>query len=152
NGMNGYYPIGTLLEDSNGNLFGTTSLGGSGSAGTVFEVAAGSGTITTLAYFNGTNGANPNAGLVEDSSGNLFGTATAGGTSNVGRVFELAVGSGTITPLASFRYSDGANPYGGLVQDRSGNLFGTTHQGGPTTANAGPVFELGAFNRPDSPA
>src|SRR5271165_5442956 len=56
-----------------GNLFGTTQSGGANGDGTVFELAAGSGTITTLASFNGTNGANPETGLVRDPRGNLFG-------------------------------------------------------------------------------
>ena len=99
---NGANPFGGLVEDSSGNLFGTTALGGTSNDGTVFEVAAGSGTITTLASFNGTNGGSPYAGLVEDSSGNLFGTTTLGGANNDGTVFEIAAGSGTITTLASF--------------------------------------------------
>ena len=78
----------------------------------MFEVAAGSGTITTLASFNGTNGANPYGGLVEDSSGNLFGTTDYGGASGDGTVFEVAAGSGTITTLASFNGTNGAYPYG----------------------------------------
>ena len=67
-------PLAGLVEDSSGNLFGTTDDGGASGDGTVFELQPGSGTITTLASFNGTNGANPEAGLIEDSSGNLFGT------------------------------------------------------------------------------
>ena len=94
--------------------------------GTVFELAKGSGTITTLASFNGTDGANPYGGLIMDSSGNLYGTAADGGASGDGTVFELAKGSGTITTLASFNGTNGANPYGGLIMDSSGNLYGTT--------------------------
>ena len=168
--------------------------------GTVFELAQGSGTITTLASFNGTNGANPDAGLVVDSSGNLFGTtssgasswrrhgvragprqrhdhhagfvqrhqrctsaeaglvmdssgnlygtAIGGGTSSDGTVFELAQGSGTITTLASFNGTDGAQPAAALIMDGSGNLYGTTETGG--AANDGTVFEL-ADGRARSP-
>ena len=76
-------------------------------AGTVFELAQGSGTITTLASFNGTNGSAPYAGLVMDGSGNLYGTTYRGGISGDGTVFELAQGSGTITTLASFKQTDG---------------------------------------------
>jgi uncharacterized repeat protein (TIGR03803 family) len=60
--------------DSSGNLYGTTAEGGASNDGTVFELASGSGTITTLASFNGTNGATSLAGLIMDSSGNLYGT------------------------------------------------------------------------------
>src|SRR5208337_1073544 len=101
-----------LVEDSSGNLFGTTAYGGpsyyiDGGTGTVFEVAAGSGSITTLASFDGTNGAGPNGGLVEDSSGNLFGTTAyggpmySGGGSGAGTVFEVAAGSGSISTIAA---------------------------------------------------
>ena len=74
-----------MIEDCSGNLFGTTSQGGTSGDGTVFEVAKGSGTITTLASFNGTNGANPYGGLIEDTSGNLFGTTSGGGSSGAAR-------------------------------------------------------------------
>ena len=67
-----------VIMDSSGNLYGTTLGGGTGGYGTVFEVAKGSGTITTLASFNGTNGADPFGGLIMDSSGNLYGTAADG--------------------------------------------------------------------------
>jgi len=149
NGSNGDGPEGALVEDSSGNLFGTTYSGGASGNGTVFEVAAGSGSITTLASFNGSNGAYTSAGLVEDSSGNLFGATTWGGIgfngnyeSGNGTVFEVAAGSGSITTLATFNGSNGANPYGGLVEDSGGNLFGTTYFGG--AAGDGTVFEVAA--------
>ena len=139
-GDNGANPEGNLVLDSNGNLFGTTSIGGSFGDGTVFEVAFDSGTITTLASFNGDNGSYPNAGLVLDSSGNLFGTAFEGGPFGDGTVFEIGFDSGTITTLASFNSANGALPQGGLIEDSSGNLFGTTLQGGPS--GDGTVFEV----------
>jgi len=141
NGPNGQQPVGGLVEDSSGNLFGTTYIGGASSAGTVFEVVAGSGSITTLASFNGANGAVPDGGVVEDRSGNLFGTTLGGGgPSNDGTVFELAAGSGSITTLASFNGANGGGPAAGLVEDRSGNLFGTTELGG--ASGDGTVFEV----------
>ena len=76
----------------------------------MFEVAQGSGTITTLASFNGTNGADPEAGLVEDASGNLFGTTYVAARASDGTVFEVVKGSGTITTLASFNGTNGAIP------------------------------------------
>ena len=143
NGTNGVAPQGGLVEDSSGNLFGTTIAGGLAGGGTVFEVAAGSGVITTLASFNGTNGVAPQGGLVEDSSGNLFGTTMAGGPAGGGTVFEVAAGSGVITTLAFFNGINGAFPQGGLVEDSSGNLFGTTMAGGPA-GGGGTVFEVAA--------
>jgi uncharacterized repeat protein (TIGR03803 family) len=78
------------MRDPQGNLFGTTVGGGAFGVGTVFELSPGSGTLTTLASFNGANGANPYAGLVRDPQGNLFGTTALGGTNNLGTVSEPA--------------------------------------------------------------
>src|SRR6202035_146028 len=102
--------------------------------GTVFEVQQGSGSITTLGAFNGSSGAYALAGLALDTSGNLFGTTYHGRSgydtrhnqSGNGTVFEVQSGSGTITTLATFNSTNGANPYASLVEDSSGNVFGTT--------------------------
>ena len=139
-GPNGEYPHAGLIMDSSGDLYGTTEGAGTGDNGTVFELAKGSGAITTLALFNGTNGANPYGGLIMDSSGNMYGTASDGGASKDGTVFEVAKGSGTITALASFNGTNGANPHGGLILDSSGNLYGTTEFGGASMD--GTVFEV----------
>src|SRR5262249_12000378 len=98
----GTKPAGALVADNFGNLFGVTEFGGAAGYGTVFEVQASNGNITTLASFNSTDGAYPEGRLVRDSNGNLFGTTFAGGTTNRGTVFEVQAGSGTITTLASF--------------------------------------------------
>jgi uncharacterized repeat protein (TIGR03803 family) len=131
---NGVEAVGGLVMDNSGNLYGT-AVNGPVPGGTVFELAKGSGKITTLVSIPGTEGSLV-GGLVVDSSGNLYGTganeATSGGT-----VFELAKGSGTITTLATF---SGSTPTGGLVVDSSGNLYGTTGKGG--SSNAGTVFEV----------
>ncbi len=142
NGSNGAYPYTGLIEDSQGNLFGTTAFGGVNNDGTVFEVAAGTNTITDLAAFNGSNGSVPYAGLVEDVAGDFFGTAASGGTYYSGTVFEVLAGTNTITDLASFNVNDGNVPWGGLVEDSAGNLFGTANQGG--ASRAGTVFEVAA--------
>jgi uncharacterized repeat protein (TIGR03803 family) len=102
NSTNGASPVAGVTFDANGNLFGTAQLGGANSQGTVWELAKGSSTITPLASFNGTNGASPRGGVTFDANGNLFSTAIFGGASNNGTVWELAKGSSTITPLASF--------------------------------------------------
>jgi uncharacterized repeat protein (TIGR03803 family) len=146
NGTNGAYPHAGLITDGSGNLYGTAFNGGAG-RGTVFELAKGSGTITPLASFKSTDGKNPDGALIMDSRGNLYGTTVAGGASSVGTVFELAKGSGTITTLASFNGTNGANPYAGLIMDKSGNLYGTSPLGGPawnghTNFGYGTVFEL----------
>jgi uncharacterized repeat protein (TIGR03803 family) len=147
NGTNGAYPnlgnydvSANLVMDSSGNLYGTTTRGGAYGDGTVFEVVHGSGTITALASFNGSNGANPDGGLLMDGSGNLYGTTTAGGAANGGTVFELPAGSATITTLTSFTGSNGKDPVAGLIMDGSGNLYGTTKTGG--AYGDGTLFEL----------
>jgi uncharacterized repeat protein (TIGR03803 family) len=143
NGTDGQASGGTLIVDSSGNLYGTASSGGAANDGTVFELAKGSATITTLASFDGTNGADPQD-LIVDQSGNLYGTCSLGGASNLGTVFELAHGSGTITALASFNGTTGQDPQVPLVIDKSGNLYGTTYQGGAYNApyGDGTVFEV----------
>ena len=144
NSNNGAHPYAGLLTDANGNLFGTTSSGGSG-YGTVFELAMTangySATPTTLVNFNNSNGASPYAALIADANGNLFGTTAAGGL-GFGTVFNLAKTAtgyaATPTTLASFHYGDGAGPLAELIADANGNLFGTTYGG----FAAGTVFEL----------
>ncbi len=104
--------------------------------------------LSTLGIFTGANGQSPRAGLIMDGSGNLYGTTEVGGANGDGTVFEIAKGSGTITTLASFNGTNGAEPLAGLIMDSSGNLYGTTDQGGPTwnpsagVHGDGTVFEL----------
>ena len=136
------------MMDSSGNLFGTTENGGAFvDYGTVFELAHGSGTITALASFNGSDGENPEAALIMDSSGNVYGTTyTEAPASTDGTVFELAKGSGTITTLASFNGTDGARPggrpdHGQQRQSVRHNAFGGTGFNGFQTGD-GTVFEL----------
>ena len=91
----------SLVVDAAGNLFGTTSNGGAFADGTVFEIANGSGVMTTLLSFNGTNGATPLSGLTADAAGNLFGTTYGGGASSLGTVFEVT-NSGYVAPIPCF--------------------------------------------------
>jgi uncharacterized repeat protein (TIGR03803 family) len=136
---NGMTPVSTLIADSSGNLYGTTELGGSSGAGTVFEVAAGTNALTTLATFTGSNGTAPYAGLVADGAGNLYGTTERGGANGDGTVFQITAGTNTLNTLASFSSTTGQNPYAQLTIDSAGNLFGTTKTG---TGNYGSVFEV----------
>ena len=134
NGPDGQLPLGALAIDANGNVFGTTAGGGANNDGTVFEVAHGATTITTVVSFNGSNGSGPEDGVVINASGNLYGTTEFGGANGYGKVFELAHGSSTITQLASFtQVINGDNHASGVVLDGSGNLFGLSSYG---------VFEL----------
>jgi uncharacterized repeat protein (TIGR03803 family) len=147
NGANGSDPRGGLIADAAGNLFGTTFSGGAYNDGTVYELVNNGGayTMVTLVSFNGIDGANPGAGLIEDAAGNLFGTTEAGGADNDGTVFEIAKANGiyasTPATLVTFNGANGASPQSGLTLDSHGNLFGTTFAGGAN--NDGTVFELG---------
>src|SRR2546426_1000700 len=126
----GYSPYAGLVQDSAGNLYGTTPYGGASGYGTVYKLAP-SGAFTVLHSFNGSDGSNPYAGLVQDSAGNLYGTTPYGGAFGYGTVYKLEP-SGDFTVLHSFGHyvSDGAEPFAGLVQDSAGNLYGTTPYGG----------------------
>ncbi|HEY2589234.1 MAG TPA: choice-of-anchor tandem repeat GloVer-containing protein, partial [Tepidisphaeraceae bacterium] len=140
--VGGGNPMGALVIDAAGNLYGTTDAGGALGKGTVFKIAAGSNTPTTLATFNGTNGANPSAGLAADAGGNLYGTTSFGGPTNDGTVFEITAGTHAFTTLANFNFANGSRPLAGVYVDASGNLFGTTNGGGDNYH--GTVFELDA--------
>src|SRR6202050_3392881 len=93
NGANGIDPVGSLIADANGDLFGTTAGGGANNAGTVFEIAkTATGyarTATIMVSFNGANGIDPVGSLIADANGDLFGT-TAGGANNAGTAVEIA--------------------------------------------------------------
>jgi uncharacterized repeat protein (TIGR03803 family) len=144
-GTNGASPFGSLVFDGSGNLVGTTSAGGADGDGTIFQVAIGTGTVTTLATFDGSNGAEPVAGLVRDTNGNYFGTTFHGGNSDDGTIFELPANSSTITSLVSFNVTNGQNPLAEPTLDSHGNLFGTTEYGPNSSASSGgTMFELAA--------
>ena len=117
--------------------------------GTVFQLDT-SGTLTVLHSFtNRRDGNHPDAGLIADAAGNLYGTTLSGGDGGYGTVFQLDP-SGTLTVLYSFTGgSDGRSPVGGLIADAAGNLYGTTYGGGAGTGcigggACGTVFELTA--------
>jgi uncharacterized repeat protein (TIGR03803 family) len=118
------YPIGRLLQASDGNFYGA----GSGTAGGIFKVTP-QGELTTLVSFLGANGwcgTNPNGGLVQANDGNIYGTAYEGGTNNYGAVFRITL-DGFLTPVFSFDGGNGSYPQAGLVQGSDGNLYGTTY-------------------------
>jgi uncharacterized repeat protein (TIGR03803 family) len=145
NGADGYAPIGGLIVDADGNLFGTTAGGGPSEDGTVFEIVN-NGTSTAPSYASTpiTLASMPASGLMVDADGNLFGTTEAGGAYGYGTVFEIAKTAGgyasTPTTLASFNGANGSIPAGDLIADANGNLFGTTSEGG--AYNDGTVFEI----------
>src|SRR5688572_4047888 len=86
-------------------------------------------TLTTLAYFNGANGAAPYAGLLRGIDESLYGTTSQGGAYGFGTVFKIT-SNGSLTTLLSFDKTNGSEPYATLVQTSDGNLYGTTLEGG----------------------
>jgi len=154
-GTNGNFPAyGSLLFGLDGNFYGTTYEGGvgknchyRGGCGTVFQVTP-RGKINTLYNFcsqsNCADGANPVAGLVQTADGTLYGTAFGGGTSGSGTVFKITP-RGTLTTLYTFCVQGspcrhGADPLGGLMQAKDGNLYGTTQSGG--RYSSGTLFRI----------
>jgi uncharacterized repeat protein (TIGR03803 family) len=136
-------PVAGLVQGSDGNFYGTTELGGSGTFGTVFKVTL-SGALTTLYNFsNYAHGWYPYAGLVQGSDGNFYGTTFAGGEHTYGTIVKITP-SGQLTTLYSFCAQpgciDGSGPWAGLVQGSDGNFYGTTYNGG--AGSVGVVFKL----------
>jgi uncharacterized repeat protein (TIGR03803 family) len=144
-----------VIFDSTGNLYAVSSNGGAYGYGSVFELtptSSGPWTLTTLYSFQGTtDGAYPEAALLLDATGNLFGTTTWGGSLGCsahgsigcGTVFKLtsnAAGGWTETVIHSFTGLEGAFPNSPLIQDSFGNLYGETYYGG--SADAGVIFEI----------
>jgi uncharacterized repeat protein (TIGR03803 family) len=142
----GSTPLAAVVADAAGNLYGTTNAGGASNLGTVFELSpSGSGYVETILHsFSGQpDGRNPQGALIADASGTLYGTTSAGGSSNNGTAFALVPGASGYTEhvIYSFKgYNDGQGPVGRLLEDASGNLFGSTDAGGPS--GAGTVFRL----------
>jgi uncharacterized repeat protein (TIGR03803 family) len=134
-GPDGANPIwGSLIKDSAGNLYGLAPGGGDPSCtsgcGAVFKVDATGQQTTLYTFTGGADGSGPIGTLLRDAAGNLCGTTANGGTGNSGTVFRLSK-TGKKTVLYSFQGgTDGAEPFGGLIRDAKGNLYGTTIFGG----------------------
>jgi len=142
-------PLATLIQASDGNLYGTTDTGGANYYGTVFKISL-SGTLTTLYNFCSqsycADGGYPHAGLIQATDGNFYGEALTGGANRYyGTVFKITP-SGTLTTLYSFSGPDGAEPDGGLIQASDGSFYGTTAAGGTKTClfgySCGTVFKI----------
>jgi uncharacterized repeat protein (TIGR03803 family) len=155
NGADGGSPLGGVVRDAAGNLYGTTDFGGAACcAGVVFKVDM-SGNETVLHSFQcGPNGCatcplgcQPHAGLILDPEGNLYGTTFFGGPVDGGIVFKVdPLGNETLLYAFEGGYEvqggDGGNPYAGVIRDAAGNLYGTTSGGG--ASNQGTVYKLDA--------
>src|ERR1043166_3024634 len=157
-GSDGSSPMGSLVEGSDGDFYGTTAFGGTASStnGTVFKISA-AGLFTSLASFpsNGRTGRGPMGSLVQGTDGNFYGTASTGGTTENGTVFKITP-TGTLSALVSFSGPNGSVPVAGLLQGGDVNFYGTTEFGG--VLDNGTVFKvppggvvstLYSFNGPD---
>ena len=131
---NGANPSSALTLGSDGNFYGTTEQGGITNStypsgyGTVFKVTT-NGALTTLAFFNGTNGRQPEAALTLGYDGRFYGTTAYGGSSGAGTIFKVTT-NGTLTTLISFNITNGQNPVAALTMGPDGNFYGTTGLGG----------------------
>jgi uncharacterized repeat protein (TIGR03803 family) len=147
-GTDGNGPYSGLVFDAAGNLYGTTRNGGAANAGVVYKLDRTGHETVLYSFTGGQDGADPYAGVILDSAGNLYGTTIAGGQGNCnfpgfagcGTVYKLDT-MGNVTVLYSFTgFGDGGNPSSGVIMDGSGNLYGAAAAGG--TRGGGVVFEL----------
>jgi len=143
-------PWATMVQGSDGNFYGTTQNGGNPACslgcGTIFKITP-KGKVTAF-NFDGTNGSEPIAGLVQAANGEFYGVTTSGGTFGLGTVFKFTPHHG-ITTLYSFSADFGYGALGGLVLAADGNFYGTTSSGGPPTgactpAGCGTIFKITA--------
>jgi uncharacterized repeat protein (TIGR03803 family) len=154
-GADGGNPYDGLIQDAAGNLYGTTSSGGTHiEGGTVFKVDVAGNETILYNFTDGSDGGGPFAGLLQDAEGNLYGTTEFGGDlscsvlgiAGCGTVFKLDT-RGREAVLYRFKAgADGVAPIAGLAMDREGVIYGTTSEGGNPKCNAGigcgVVFEL----------
>ena len=142
-GTNGHKPLGSLMQADDGKLYGMTNQGGSSDYGVIFSFDPPSSAFTKLKDFEATNGRDPSAGMMQASDGKLYGMTPTGGSSRVGVIFSFDTLTGTYTKLKDFNYTDGAYPYGSLVQASNGKLYGMTYWGGSRGTNGdGVIFSF----------
>jgi uncharacterized repeat protein (TIGR03803 family) len=143
---NGYGPFAGLIEDAGGNFYGTTTGGGSGNLGTVFEFTSG-GTLEALYNFSGTNGREPESQLVQEPNGEFVGTTLYGGTDSAGEVFRIDAATQAFKVLKDFDVKNGAEPTDGLILATDGNYYGTSSTGGTAAGEDGTVFKMSSAGK-----
>ncbi len=145
-GKDGFGPGSPLVIDQSGNIYSTAPDGGTAGVGTVYELQNGKSKVNVLHAFTGKRdgGTGSLGALLRDSSGSLYGVTETGGESGNGTVYRVSTGAngkGKLSTLYTFKGTpDASSPYGGLVADTAGNLYGTTYYGGAN--GLGAVFEL----------
>jgi uncharacterized repeat protein (TIGR03803 family) len=142
----GAQPVAGLVQATDGNFYGTTTIGGANALGAVFKITP-NGTLTTLHSFQFSEGIYPYGAVVQASDGNFYGTTNEGGSgcgaNGCGTVFKITP-DGTLTTLHMFADDDGQRPVAGLVQGSDGNFYGTTSEGGTGNCveGCGTVFKI----------
>ena len=159
-GADGGVPASEVIFDQAGNLYGTTTVGGyttlgcSAGCGVVYKLSPSNGgwsESVLYAFMGGADGYFPFSGLIFDPTGDLYGTTESGGSSNTGTVFELTPSGSGWTKNTIYSFEDnpgGIFPFGGPVFDSSGNLYGTTLEGGNSNCyeGCGTIFSLSPSN------
>ena len=141
----GTAPYGSLIQDSNGNFYGTTSSGGTHGSGTVFMVSPTGAETVQYSFQGSADGSAPFAGLSAGNDGNFYGTTTSGGANFYGTVFRITPGVpggafATVYGFGANGATDAALPYAGLTLAKDGNFYGTSYLGGQY--GAGTVFRI----------
>jgi uncharacterized repeat protein (TIGR03803 family) len=141
NGSDGYFPEASLIQASDGMLYGAASDGGDlqcaapYGCGTIFRISLAGSELTTLHQFTGDDGDQPWSRLTQANDGYLYGTTAAGGQYNWGTIFKIDL-NGNLTSLHSFDFTDGGNPFAGLIQATNDGLYGMA------TASNGNIFQF----------
>ncbi len=150
-GNNGASPAAGLVQGSDSNFYGTTTIGGAYNFGTVFKITPSGQLATLYSFCSGglpcADGANPYGALVQAADGNFYGTTDSGGANGVGGTVFKITSQGALTTLYSFcsepNCADGGGPYAGLIQGSDGAFYGTTTAGGGTACvDCGTVFKI----------
>ena len=131
-GTDGFEPQSNVTRDSSGNLYGTTSLGGTYDSGIVYKIETSGREVILYTFTGGADGGFPVGGVVRDATGNLYGTTYGGGTNGLGTIYEIDT-TGQQTVLHSFDATSGSDSWATLLRDSHGNLYGT---------GAGAVYKL----------
>jgi len=140
-------PLGPLVRDSTGALYGGAVGGGQFGGGAVFKLDPAGNETVLYSFTGGADGSGPHGGVIRDSEGNFYGTTYRGGSSGYGVVFKVDA-SGNETVLHSFTGgADGYLPYAGVIRDPAGNLYGTAWGGGSRMCACGVVYKVDASGK-----